>query len=82
MDSKSDYLNFLHSNKKMFHGDNHLVVVGFYKFFELNDLNDFQVSLKSIFLSKLQYLVFELSVLKINANQFPNGPNKYPPPKM
>ena len=49
MDPESDYLNFLHSNKKIFHGDKYLVVVGFYKFFELNELNNFQSFLKSIF---------------------------------
>ena len=49
MNPESDYLNFLHSNKKMLQGDKYLIVVGFYKFFELNDLNKFQLSLKSIF---------------------------------
>ena len=49
MDPEADYLNFLHSNDKMFHGDKYLVVAGFYKFFELDDLKKFQSSFKSIF---------------------------------
>jgi UPF0176 protein len=49
MNPESDYLNFLHSNEKFFYDDKHMVVVTFYKFFEVNDTLDFQVLLKSIF---------------------------------
>jgi UPF0176 protein len=47
MNPQSEYLNFLSSNKKMFQDDIY-VVVAFYKFFQIDDLLFFQVSLKSI----------------------------------
>ena len=45
----SDYTDFLNSNEKQFNDDDNLIVVAFYKFFELENLNVFQVLLKSIF---------------------------------
>ena len=45
----SDYIKFLNSNEKKFNDDDYLVVVAFYKFFELDNLNVFQALLKSIF---------------------------------
>ena len=45
----SDYIDFLKSNEKKFYDDDNLVVVAFYKFFDLENLNVFQALLKSIF---------------------------------
>ena len=45
----SDYIDFLKSNEKKFNDDDNLVVVAFYKFFDLENLNVFQALLKSIF---------------------------------
>ena len=49
MNPKSDYQNFLQSNKKIINDKNTFIVVAFYKFFELNNLIDFQKHLKNIF---------------------------------
>ena len=49
MNPISDYIKFLNSNEKKINDDDYLVVVAFYKFFELDNLNVFQALLKSIF---------------------------------
>ena len=49
MNPISDYIKFLNSNEKKFNDDDYLVVVAFYKFFELDNLNMFKALLKSIF---------------------------------
>ena len=49
MNPISDYIKFLNSNEKKFNDDDYLVVVAFYKFFELDNSNVFQTLKKSIF---------------------------------
>ena len=49
MSPKSDYLNFLKSNEKLFKDNKKFVVVTFYKFFDIDDLLQFQTLLRSIF---------------------------------
>jgi len=49
MNPKSDYQNFLQSNKKIINDKKTFIVVAFYKFFELINLIDFQKHLKNIF---------------------------------
>ena len=47
---EADYIDFLNSNEKQCYMiTTYLVVVAFYKFFELENLNVFQALLKSIF---------------------------------
>ena len=49
MSPKSDYLNFLKVNEKLFKDNKKFVVVTFYKFFDLDNLIQFQTSLRTIF---------------------------------
>ena len=49
MSPKSDYLNFLKVNEKLFKDNKKFVVVTFYKFFDIDDLIQLQTLLRSIF---------------------------------
>ena len=50
MSPKSDYLNFLRSNEKLFKDNKKFVVVTFYKFFDIDNLLQFQTLFRSYFL--------------------------------
>ena len=50
MSPKSDYLNFLKLNEKLFKDNKKFVVVTFYKFFDIDDILQFQTLLRSYFL--------------------------------
>ena len=54
----SDYIDFMNLNEKKINDDNNLVVVAFYKFFELDNLNLFQALLVSQFSLKLKYKIY------------------------
>ena len=49
MNPKLDYLNFLQLNEKYINDKSNFIVVAFYKFFELQNLNEFQDILRLIF---------------------------------
>ena len=49
MNQKLDYLNFLQSNEKYINDKSNFIVVAFYKFFELQNLEEFQDILRLIF---------------------------------
>jgi UPF0176 protein len=49
MNPKLDYLNFLQSNEKYINDKSNFIVVAFYKFFELQNLKEFQDILRLIF---------------------------------
>ena len=49
MNPKLDYLNFLQSNKKYINDKSNFIVVAFYKFFELQNLEEFKDILRLIF---------------------------------
>ena len=49
MNPKLDYLNFLQSNEKYINDKSNFIVIAFYKFFELQNLKEFQDILRLIF---------------------------------
>ncbi len=49
MSPKSDYLNFLKSNEKLLRDNKKFVVVTFYKFFDIDNLLQYQTLLRSFF---------------------------------
>jgi UPF0176 protein len=49
MNPKLDYLNFLQSNEKYINDKSNFIVVAFYKFFELQNLEEFKDILRLIF---------------------------------